>query len=58
MVGLALDGSGEMKEVEVLPNNVAAFKASGYVEGELPKTETGKTEEVTETDKPTQRRRK
>lgn len=37
MHGPALDGSGETKEVEVDPANVAAFKASGYVEGALPK---------------------
>lgn len=36
MHGPALDGSGVMKELEVDPLNVAAFKASGYVEGGLP----------------------
>lgn len=37
MIGPALDGSGVTKQVEVHPDNVRAFKAAGYVEGELPK---------------------
>ena len=39
MIGLALDGSGVMKQLDVHPNNVAAFKASGYTVGTLPDKE-------------------
>ena len=39
MIGLALDGSGVMKQLDVHPNNVAAFKASGYTVGTLPEKE-------------------
>lgn len=61
MVGMALDGSGVMKEVEVHPDNVQAFKASGYKVGELPKEESGTCfthDPVTEAPKPKRKGRK
>jgi hypothetical protein len=43
MNGFALDGSGIRKQLEVLPDNVAAFKAAGWVEGGLPEPEWSNT---------------
>jgi hypothetical protein len=37
MHGLSLTGSGEPAETDVHPDNIEAFKASGWKIGELPK---------------------